>query len=146
MRRERSQAPLPWFEMEDAMNDIAPKNHSRLLKNGISGSLIAAVCCFTPLLVIVFTGVGLTSYIGGIDYVVFPAMFASLGVTAYALYLRSGNKGLSPKPVIAVLVLAFPVLLIWLEFRYALRISLAAVALVAIYGVYLRPFKTPLAS
>lgn len=125
------------------MKQTTQQNHGKLLKNGISGSLIAAVCCFTPLLVILFTGVGLSGLIGGIDYVVFPAMFASLGVTAYALYLRSGNKGLSPKPVIAVLVVAFPALLIWLEFRYALRISLAAVALLAVYGFYLRSAKRP---
>jgi len=124
------------------MNEIAPQNHNKMLKGGISASLIAAVCCFTPLLVIIFAGAGLTSYIGGIDYVVFPVMFTALGVTAYALYLRSGNKGVSPKPVIAVLVLAFPAVLIWLEFRYAIRISLAAVGLVAIYGFYLRPSKS----
>lgn len=123
------------------MNDTQQQSR-KLLGTGIAGSLIAAVCCFTPLLVLVFAGVGLSGLIGGIDYVVFPVMFASLGIVAYALYLRSANRGFSPKTTIAVLVLGFSVLLIWLEFRYALRISVAAVALVAIYGFFLRSTKS----
>ncbi len=124
------------------MNESAQQQSRKLLKVGIVGSLIAAICCFTPLLVLVFVGAGLTGLVGGIDYVVFPVMFASLGLVAYALYLRSGNRGYSPKTLIAVLVLGFSALLIWIEFRYAVRISIAAVALVAIYGLYLRSTKS----
>jgi len=123
------------------MNDSEQQQSAKMLKTGIAGSLIAAICCFTPLLVLAFAGVGLSGLVGGIDYVVFPVMFASLGVVAMALYIRAGRPGSSPKPVIAVLVVIFAALLIWLEFRFALRISLAAVALVAIYGVYLRSAK-----
>jgi mercuric ion transport protein len=119
------------------MNDAAQTQGNKLLKRGIIGSLIAAVCCFTPLLVIAFVGVGLTSLIGGLDYVLFPILFGSLGLVAYALYLRADRSGISPKPVIAVLVLAFSVGLIWLEFKYALRISFAATAMVTLYGYYL---------
>ena len=35
------------------------KNNSRLLKLGIGGSLIVALCCFTPILLILFGIVGL---------------------------------------------------------------------------------------
>lgn len=128
------------------MNDAAQQQSGKLLKTGIAGSLIAAVCCFTPLLVLFFGGVGLSGLIGGIDYVVFPVMFASLGLVALALYIRAGSPGKSPKPVIAILVVVFSAGLIWLEFRYALRISLAAVALVAAYGFYLRNAKTRMAA
>ncbi len=114
-----------------------PKN-SKMLKGGIVGSLVAAVCCFTPLLVIAFTGAGLAGLVGGLDYVLFPMLFGSLGVVAYALYLQAGSLGASPKVIIAVLVVLFSGLLIWLEFRYALRISLAAVALVLAYWFYVR--------
>jgi len=119
---------------------------TKMIKTGIAGSLIAAVCCFTPLLVFAFAGAGLSGLIGGIDYVVFPIMFASLGVVAQALYIRAGRPNPSPKPIIAILVVGFAALLIWLEFRYALRISLAAVALVAIYGFYLRSANPQAAS
>jgi len=115
---------------------------NKLLKRGIIGSVVAAVCCFTPLLVIAFAGVGLSALIGGLDYFLFPMLFASLGVVAYALYLRSGQIGASPKIFIAILALAFSAALIWLEFKYALRISLAAAALVALYAFYLNAAKT----
>jgi chromate transport protein ChrA len=109
-----------------------------MLVKGIAGALIAAVCCFTPLLVGLFIITGLSGFIGGIDYVVFPVMFASLGVVAMALYQRAGSESTSPKPVIIALVVAFSALLIWLQFRYAVRLSLAAVGLVVLYGLYLR--------
>jgi mercuric ion transport protein len=128
------------------MNNETAKQSKKLLTTGIAGSLIAAICCFTPLLAGFFVAVGLSSLIGGIDFVVFPVMFASLGLIGLALYIRAGSPGPSPKPVIALLVVGFSVLLIWLEFNYALRISLAAVALVVIYGIYLRSTKTQIVS
>ncbi len=76
--------------------------NSKMLKGGIIGSVIAALCCFTPLLVIAFTGVGLAGLIGGLDYVLFPLLFGSLGVVALALYMQAGNPGPSPKSIIAV--------------------------------------------
>ena len=102
------------------------------------GTVIAALCCFTPVLVILLGFAGLSAIIGGLDYALFPMLFASLGVVGYALYLRSGNKGPSPKTIIIVLVIAVSAILFWLEFRYALRISIGATALVAAYGFYLR--------
>ena len=113
-------------------------NNNNLLRNGIVGSVIAALCCFTPALVIILGFVGLSAIIGGLDYVLFPMLFASLGMISYALYLRSGNQGSSPKITIIVLVIMLSALLLWLEFKYALRISIAAVAVVAAYGFYLR--------
>jgi mercuric ion transport protein len=120
------------------MSNLQNQRNNKLLISGIVGALVAAVCCFTPILVIGLIGVGLSALVGGIDYVVFPIMFASLGLIAYALYQRSGGIGFKPKPVISALVIAFSAVLLLLEFKYALRISFAAVALVAIYGFYLR--------
>lgn len=113
-------------------------NDKKILATGLTGTVVAALCCFTPLLVIGLTGAGLSALVGGIDYVVFPVMFASLGLVAYARYQRSGGIGFKPKPVIAVLVIGFSAVLLLLEFRFAIRISIAAVALVIIYGLYLR--------
>ncbi len=110
----------------------------KLLCTGCTGTGIAALCCFTPVLVIGLGAVGLSAWLGWIDYVLFPMMFASLGIVAYALYLRAGSSGPSPKMAIAAVVVAFSALILWLEFRYALRLSLAAAAAVAAYGFYLR--------
>ena len=108
------------------------------LKTGIIGTLVAAICCFTPLLVIALGAIGLSAWVSGLDYVLFPVMFASMGLTAHSLYLRAGRSGPNPISFIAVLAIGFSALLIWLEFRYALRITLAAAALVGIYAYYLR--------
>ena len=51
-----------------------------LLTTGIIGTVIAALCCFTPLLVVTLTAVGLSAIVGGVDYVLFPVMFASMGL------------------------------------------------------------------
>ncbi len=115
-------------------------NDRQLLRTGLIGSAVAAVCCFTPLLVLIVAGVGLSAIIGWLDYGLFPALFASLGLTAFALHLRAGRPDASPKAVLLITVIAFSALIIWLEFRYALRISLAAAALVAGYGIYLKRY------
>lgn len=112
-------------------------NDDGLLKKGLIGTAIAAICCFTPVLVIPFGFAGLTAILGWLDYGLFPMLFASMGVVAYALYLRSGRKGPTPTVLIAVAVVALSALLFWLEFRFALRISIAATAAVAAYAYYL---------
>ena len=113
-------------------------NDRKLLRTGVIGSAIAAICCFTPALVILFAAAGLSAIVGGLDYVLFPVLFASMGLVAFALYLRSGRKGPSPKAIVVVAVAALSALLFWLEFRYALRISIVAAGAVAAYGFYLR--------
>ena len=113
-------------------------NPSGLLKTGVVGTLVAAVCCFTPALVILFGFAGLSAYIGGVDYALFPILFSSMGLIAYALYLRSGRKGPSPTPVIVLAAIVLSALLFWLQFKFALRISIAAAVFVSAYALYLR--------
>ncbi len=110
----------------------------KLLGTGSLGAAIAAICCFTPALVVLVGFAGLSAIVGWLDYGLFPMLFASMGLVAYALYLRSDNQGASPKATIVVLVVALSALLFWLEFRYALRISIAAALAVAAYAYYLR--------
>ncbi len=110
----------------------------KLLRNGSIGAAIAAVCCFTPALVVLLGIVGLSAFVGWLDYGLFPMLFASMGLVAYALYLRSGRMGPAPTVVIFAAVAAFSAALFWLEFRYALRISIATAVAVAGYGYYLR--------
>ena len=114
----------------------------KLFCTGTGGTIVAALCCFTPVLVVLFGVVGLSAWLGWIDYVLFPAMFASMGLVALALYLRAGEKGPSPKAAIVAAVVVLSALLYWLEFRYALRITIAAAVAVAVYAWYLRPAAT----
>ena len=67
----------------------------RLLKIGLSGSVAAAVCCFTPVLVVLLGLVGLTALAGYLDYVLFPALAAFMALTLYALHKKrtAGARG-----------------------------------------------------
>ncbi len=60
----------------------------RLLKTGIIGTVLAALCCFTPVLVILLGTLGLSAIAGYLDYVLFPALLMFLGMTGYALWRR----------------------------------------------------------
>lgn len=108
------------------------------LCTGCGGTIVAAICCFTPALAILFGVLGLSALVGWIDFVVFPVMFASMGLIAFTFYQRFGNKGPSPTAFIVITVIALSALLYWLQFRYAFRITFAAAAAVAVYAFYLR--------
>ncbi len=110
---------------------------NKMLKRGLIGSLIAAICCFTPFLVLIVAGVGLSAIVGWLDYALFPLLFASMGVVAQSLWIRAGRPGRSPRTLLITIAIALSALLFWLEFRYALRLSVAAAIAVAIYGYWL---------
>lgn len=57
---------------------------STLLKTGIIGTGIAALCCFTPVLVILFGAVGLAAWVGYLDSVLLPALIFFLALMVYA--------------------------------------------------------------
>ena len=63
---------------------------STLLKTGLLGTALAALCCFTPVLVILLGAVGLSAWVGHIDTVLMPALFLFLGLTVYA-FLKKDN-------------------------------------------------------
>jgi mercuric ion transport protein len=64
--------------------------NDQLLGIGIAGSVIAAVCCFTPLLVIALTSIGLAAWAssGWLDFVLLGSLCLFLLVTAYAVIRR----------------------------------------------------------
>lgn len=62
-----------------------------LLRVGVIGTVITALCCFTPILLILFGTVGLAAFTGYLDYVLLPALAAFVGLTLYAL--RRKQKG-----------------------------------------------------
>ncbi len=59
-----------------------------ILTTGIVGTVIAALCCFTPVLVILFGVVGLSAIVGYLDYVLLPALAFFVLLTIYALWRR----------------------------------------------------------
>ena len=60
--------------------------NKKLLCAGVGGTIIVALCCFTPLLVVLFGVVGLLAWLGWIDYVLFPALGFFILLTVYAVY------------------------------------------------------------
>lgn len=64
-------------------------NDKRLLKTGVIGTVVAALCCFTPILVVLFGVIGLSAVVGYLDYVLFPALAFFLSITGYAVWKRS---------------------------------------------------------
>jgi len=63
-------------------------NNDRLLGIGMTGTVVAMICCFTPLLVIFLAAVGLSGIVGWLDYVLFPALALFIAITIYALWKR----------------------------------------------------------
>ncbi|MEP5758521.1 MAG: mercury resistance system transport protein MerF [Litoreibacter sp.] len=61
---------------------------NRLLTLGTCGALLAGLCCFTPLLPVVLTALGLTGLLGVLykDAVLLPILAAFLILTGYALW------------------------------------------------------------
>ena len=64
----------------------------RLLQIGIVGTIVAAICCFTPVLVVLLGSVGLSALIGYLDIVLLPALVIFLVITGYALWKRSRTQ------------------------------------------------------
>ena len=63
-------------------------NERNVLKLGLFGTLVAAVCCFTPVLVVLLGAVGLSAVVGWLDYVLLPALVAFMGVSLFAIVRR----------------------------------------------------------
>lgn len=75
------------------------KNQStKLSKKGIyasvSGAVIVALCCFTPLLVISLGVVGLSAFTPYLDYVLLPALVAliALSFISYRKWKKSSSS------------------------------------------------------
>lgn len=64
----------------------------KLLRVGIIGTVVAALCCFTPVLVVLLGVVGLSALTGYLDLVLFPALGIFILITAYALWCRSRGR------------------------------------------------------
>jgi mercuric ion transport protein len=71
---------------------------NRLLGIGIVGTAVAALCCFTPVLVVLLGVVGLSAALGWLDYVLFPALAFFIGLTIYAVYRRQKRQTQSLEP------------------------------------------------
>ncbi len=78
---------------------VAVANHRQSKKTALYGgigTIIAALCCFTPILVIALTAVGAASIIGYLDYVLLPSLAFFVVLTVYGFY-RMKQPGSVPQ-------------------------------------------------
>ena len=56
-----------------------------LLKLGLTGTIVTAICCFTPTLAWLLALSGLAAWLSWTDYVLVPLLVIFLGITAFAV-------------------------------------------------------------
>jgi len=69
------------------MNKISSQVSKKSLYAGLSGTVLVAICCFTPILVILPGTVGLSALTPYLDFVLLPALFIMIVLTIVS-YLR----------------------------------------------------------
>ena len=60
-------------------DEMTEQSDRKLIATGIVGTVIAALCCFTPVLVVLLGAVGLSAWLGWLDYVLLPALAFFVG-------------------------------------------------------------------
>ena len=74
------------------------KDPKTLLRVSVIGTVFVALCCFTPVLVILLGVVGLSALTGYLDYVLLPALAIFIGLTIYAIQRkRQADACCTPK-------------------------------------------------
>ena len=71
--------------------------YTKWLRVGIVGSIIAALCCFTPILVVLLGLIGLSAWVGWLDYVLFPTLAIFIGITVWVWRRRQTETCFIPK-------------------------------------------------
>ncbi|HCN71873.1 MAG TPA: mercury resistance system transport protein MerF [Pusillimonas sp.] len=64
------------------------KDPKSLLRASIIGTITVALCCFTPVLVVLFGAVGLTALTSYLNYVLLPALAFFISLTGYAVWRK----------------------------------------------------------
>lgn len=64
------------------------QNPKTLMRVGVIGAVLVALCCVTPALVILLGVVGLSALTGYLDYVLMPALVAFIGLVVYAVWRK----------------------------------------------------------
>jgi mercuric ion transport protein len=72
---------------------------SKLLALGLGGTILAALCCFTPFLPFILTALGLSSVLAYVytDAILLPILAGFLILTGYALWRLKQKKLWNPR-------------------------------------------------
>lgn len=62
-----------------------------LIKTGVVGAVVAAICCATPVLVLALGALGLTAWLGWTDYIALSALVAFVLLAGYGFHHRRSS-------------------------------------------------------
>jgi mercuric ion transport protein len=74
------------------MNEERSSRAKQCLKAGVWGSIVAAICCATPLLAIALASVGLAAIVPYLDHILVPPLVGFLLLALYG-WLKSRGEG-----------------------------------------------------
>ncbi len=69
-----------------------------LVKTGIAGGVLAALCCATPILAFALGGVGLSALAAKADFVLIPVLIASVALLGLGIYRRRRSTACTVAP------------------------------------------------
>ena len=72
------------------------KNPGTWMRIGVAGTVITALCCFTPILVLALAAGGLSAWAGYLDALLLPMLAVFIGLTVYAFRQRQRMKDCCP--------------------------------------------------
>jgi len=60
----------------------------------LTGTIVVALCCFTPILVVILTAIGLGAIISYLDHILLPALaiLLILTIASYRRYRKTLNR------------------------------------------------------
>lgn len=76
------------------------RNPKTLLRVSVIGTVLVALCCFTPILVVLLGTLGLAALTGYLDYVLLPALVLFIGLTCYAVWRKKKHDACCNSPSI----------------------------------------------
>jgi mercuric ion transport protein len=62
------------------------EKHKNLLKIGGIGAIVAAICCSTPIFVLILSAIGLGALTVYLDYILLPILAGFIVLTIYGLF------------------------------------------------------------
>ena len=73
-------------------------NPKTLLRVSVIGTVLVALCCCTPILVVLLGTLGLAALTGYLDYVLLPALVFFIGLTCYAVWRKKKHDACCDSP------------------------------------------------
>jgi mercuric ion transport protein len=66
------------------------------MRVGAAETILAAIYCFTSILVIIFGAIGLSAFLAKLDFILLPLLALCIGILVYATWLRQKSEQKDP--------------------------------------------------